>query len=816
MTKVIIIPKTRSMKKIIPFLILIFVCFQYAESQHVGPLLKIAQVWSDKPLARTGDTIKFSAFVENTGNQDVYGCSVELQTPGNVLPVDAAKESLSIPAGSFQRVNWNLKAGKWNPGQLELKVVLKSKEDSIFTEAIYKILIIARSAKYQRQELCTDARGYWQLLKKPTTLQQGNIRSLSPIEHLTSSQIKRNTYGINVHLPRSRDYEDPFNPSHLIDGDAESCWSGEVIRTQYPNILPWALIDLGKVRTVSQVNLVPYWHNREFPRGFSILISLDGQKWESVMRQTDYKFKQSGEKRGDKIVQTFIILQPVQARYIRVDFERLVLSGGNYGQFADSYHARLSGIEVIDNAGQNVALKDSGASIKTSDYYTGIQNTAKTVNESFSRLFDIGLKWVRVGQWGDQTEWAAIEREKGKYKMDSVTDKGIHKLLDNGVDILYGLNYGNALYNPEGTVPGEDIGPAYKEGHPFYLHLGPQTEEQRKAFVRYVDFVIHEYGYKKGYGIKWWELWNEEGGWFPPSNDPVLYGKLLYDVAKHIKEFSPDLKVMYGGLYGPDVNHTEIALREGAAPYLDAHAFHPYETEKPEAGMYTAKTGWNSLEDIIEGMQKPFALYGKPNIPVWENEWGTNLTGLDFCFDPHIGEYGSAKYLLRFFIYGGWLNVPTAWWGLYNLSMSQDWGIIDQHDYSFRPMAYALQNVCSVVSDVEPVRSLVFQYKGQASDPKVIAYKKDGSEKKLVLVWDAENYKEKGKGGFVWDEANNTDKIRSYPSTLSFKLNFRPRTVTLTDLYWGLSQPAKWSYKDGTLTVDGLIVRDYPVVITCI
>jgi hypothetical protein len=165
-----------------------------------------------------------------------------------------------------------------------------------------------------------------------------------------------------------------------------------------------------------------------------------------------------------------------------------------------------------------------------------------------------------------------------------------------------------------------------------------------------------------------------------------------------------------------------------------------------------------------------------------------------------MGEYSCAKYMMRFYIYCGWLKVPTAWWALYNMNKSQDWGIVDQQDYSFRPMSFALQNICSVVSDVEPIQSFDYDYKGQAPDPKVIAYKKDGNEKKLVLVWAAET---------------NTDKIRSYPSKLSFKLNSIPEEVTLTDLYWGILQPAIWSYKDGTLTIEDIIVHDYPVVITC-
>jgi uncharacterized repeat protein (TIGR01451 family) len=397
--------------------------------------LKIARVWSDKPLARTGDTINFSAFIENTGKNDVGNISVELKTPDGIYVGKSEQKISSISAGSFQRINWMLRAEKPDTAQLELKVFLKSKDKLIDKNISYKIFVIDRTAKYGRQELCTDEDGYWRLLDKPGTLQIGNTNSLALVKHLKSSEIKHNTYGICVQLPRSRDYEDPFNPSHLIDGDAESCWSSQQNPSQYPGLPPWAEIDLGKVVAMRQVNLIPYWHNTDFPVGFSILVSLDGRKWTNALRQTNYKIILNGEKQGDKIIQSFQFEKPVKGRYIRVEFERLPLSGGNYAEVSQGYKARLSGIEVIDNSGRNVALNDMGASVKVSDFFTGWQNTKKTVNESFNSVFDLGLKMVRVGQWGDQTEWAAVEREKGKYQMDAATDEGIRKLIDNGVDM---------------------------------------------------------------------------------------------------------------------------------------------------------------------------------------------------------------------------------------------------------------------------------------------------------------------------------------------------------------------------------------------
>jgi len=771
---------------------------------QTGPQIRLANVWSDKPLARTGDTLRFSAWIENTGDEDAPEVTADLQLSEGLSAEQTVHALPKLAVGSHNRLDWRIKADR--PGVVPFKVVARIKGSAKDT-APYKTLVIDRNARYTRQELCTDEIGYWRLLERPATLQERNNSPPTVIRHKTSAEIKRSPYGVCTHLPRSKDYENPFNPTHLIDDDPETCWSSQQRASTFPGNPPWVEIDLGRPVAVRQINLIPYWRNTDFPLGFSVRTSSDGRTWDKALSITNHRFAADGPKRGDKVAQCFALARPTPARHVRIEFERLPLSGGNYAEVSQGYKARLSGIEVIDDRGHNVALKSQGSAIKASDVFTGWQNTARTVNESFGRIFEIGLKWVRVGQWGDQTEWAAVEREKGKFQMDPATDAAIGKLHANGVEILYGLNYGNALHERPDKPWGE-IGPIYTEGHPFYLNGGPRTEEGRQAFVRYVDFVVRKYKDR----VTWWELWNEENGWYP-GHEPELYGKLLTAVAKHIKSIDPKLKVMFGGTAAPAPITTEIALREGAAPHLDAYAFHPYGIDKPEGGMGTMEfyqgkslgqsreqTRWNRLEEIVAGVKKPFAQHGKPDIDVWLNEWSTNVAGLDFSYKPGIGEYGCAKYLMRFYVYSGWLNLPTAWWALYNENMSQDWGIIDMADYGLRPLSYALQNVCTMVSDVEPIRTLQFGCKSGAPDLKVIAYKRDDSEETLVLVWAAEMFNE---------------QVKNYPSQLTFELKDRPSQVILTDLYWGISQPAVWSYETGRLTIDGLIVRDYPLVVSC-
>ncbi|MHB1460180.1 MAG: discoidin domain-containing protein [Armatimonadota bacterium] len=768
-----------------------------------GVQLRIGNTWVEKPYLRQGDDTKLCVWLENNGDSDAQNVEVSVAAGDGFKSITPTQQKVTIPIGEYRKLTWSLKA--ITPGEHTVSVTTHM-GDSDPLSATYRILVLEKGRRYTRQQLCTDEQGYWRLLPKPAQLQSGNRQPVKAITHKSSSQIGRNTYGICTQLPRAKDYEDPYNVTHLIDADPDSCWSSQNNSTPYPGRAPWVVIELPKIQPIKQVNLIPYWENTDFPQGFTIFASVDGKQWTTCVVVNNYAIREGLDRRGDKVVQAFPFSDAVQAKYVKVTFDRLPLSGGNYAEVSQGYKARLSGIELISSTGQNLAVVKSGAKVTASDVFTAWQNTAKTVNESFDAIMKIGLKWVRVGQWGDQTEWAAVERIKGQYQMDPVTDKAINELVRNRISILYGLNYGNALYN-DTDKPWGDMGPVYKEGHPFYLNNGPRTDEQRTAFVKYVDWVIRKYGDR----ITWWELWNEQNGWFP-GHEPTLYGKLLTAVAKHIKAVNPNLKVMYGGTAAPAPREVEISLREGAAPYVDAYAFHPYGIDKPEGGMGTLdmdrdvnlsqtreQTGWNHLEEIIAGVKKPFAEHGNPNIEVWQNEFGTNVTGKEFAYNPGIGEYGCAKYLTRFYLYGGWLKAPTAWWALYNMNHSQDWGIIEQDGYGFRPMSYALQNVCSVVSDVEPIYNLDFKYKGESTDPKVIGYQCDHSKRKLVALWSADA---------------TSDKLITYPSQLSVKLDKSPSRVTITDLYWGISQPAKWSYSDGHVILDSLIVHDYPIVLS--
>src|ERR1019366_21588 len=84
-------------------------------SNHVGPEIKVQHLWSDMPLARAGDTVRLSAFIENPGELEAKDVRVELEAPTSFAPYVAERRVPTIAPGSYRRLDWNIKADKEGP-----------------------------------------------------------------------------------------------------------------------------------------------------------------------------------------------------------------------------------------------------------------------------------------------------------------------------------------------------------------------------------------------------------------------------------------------------------------------------------------------------------------------------------------------------------------------------------------------------------------------------------------------------------------------------------------------------------------------------
>jgi hypothetical protein len=228
-----------------------------------------------------------------------------------------------------------------------------------------------------------------------------------------------------------------------------------------------------------------------------------------VFDAPDFKPQEAPEgdplRSGDRTWQRFPIARQ-QARRVRFEAQRLTQHGTSFfcAPF-EPFQFRVSDMAVLDGEGKPIALP--GAKPAASSTHHAWYNEPKTINKTWPMLFKSGVKLNRVGQWGDKVDWATVEQTKGRYVIDREVDRGINESVRKGVDILLTLDYGNNLYQTLKDSP--DFGPTWHRGHPF-LQCAPTTPEAVEGFANYCAFMANHFRGR----IKYFEIWNEENGWF--------------------------------------------------------------------------------------------------------------------------------------------------------------------------------------------------------------------------------------------------------------------------------------------------------------
>ncbi len=115
----------------------------------------------------------------------------------------------------------------------------------------------------------------------------------------------------------SSQWSTSYAASMLTDGKMDKRWA-TVDSTDFS---PWAIVDLGEVKTVGRVELYEWWdngHNRYRCTGFKISVSTDNQSWTEVY---------SGTAVGEKLVCKFS--EQVPARYIKIHDVKSIAAGQN-------------------------------------------------------------------------------------------------------------------------------------------------------------------------------------------------------------------------------------------------------------------------------------------------------------------------------------------------------------------------------------------------------------------------------------------------------------------------------------------------------
>jgi hypothetical protein len=770
-----------------------------------GPPPGLGIVWFEaRPgILLQGHTATVTAWVENNGPDAIERVAVRLVLPQGLvaLPPDT-NAPCRLRHGEAHRFAWTVQAARTGLFALRLRATGVGRT----LQRTRWVTVVGR--RDPRREFESQDGDWLQYPERPT-LQQDNAAPLSRLEPLPSRALKHNLFGITAHLPRRVDDEDPFCAAKAVDGDPATCWASRWWRTAVPFEPEWLQVDLGRALTITEARVLPAWHDGGLPAAFALEVSADGSRWETIAEDTDYRPEThpdgSALRSGDLSWQCF----PFPAR--RARFLRLVATRLNQGATSffcapsDPFQLRVAEFVAADEAGAVRRPVRASASTTHHAWY----NSPQTVTRTWPLLPASGVKLNRIGQWGDRTDWAAVEQTRGVYRIPPEVDRAITRSRRAGIETLLTLAYGNNLYQQVEHAPG--FGPTWHRGHPF-LQCAPTTPEAVEGFARYCAFMARHFRGR----VRYFEIWNEENGWFfddwatgSSVAQVVAYGRVLRAAAMAIKDSNPDAVVVFGGTAGSTLDYPRVALDEGAGPWVDVFAFHPYGHPTPEAApdaFYTRvgdNMAWRPRPEGITGYEQEIAalrqlLHGyNPRMQVWADEMNWLAPG-----EPPRSDLGDqseltqAKHLARFYALNAWLGCAAVWWSLYNANGIQEWAVVRSADLTPRPAWHAAQYASTVLDDVHAAGDLRPEITGHAP-PGLIA-KVFRSGRGQVLVG-------------LWRTSFGSDTCRPEPVTVRVP-GLRADSGELLDLLYGSRQRAQLERDAGGLTLRGVLVGDWPLI----
>jgi hypothetical protein len=785
-----------------------FVCVETLR----GPRAEIEAFHQPQPVMVKGEPNELILQVANTGNAPMPLSRLRLRLPAGLTVVSSTPSvefsMASLGPGESRRFTWQLGCSETGEKKIGVEWSAPGLKEGTMVSRTRKGVCVEPG--YDPRSICTGLEGYWRFMPAAQPLQAGNDAPLRLLATKRSAELPDSMIGVTAHVPRAKDFETIFEPEHLIDGDPETSWSGRAFYPTVPGATDWAEVQFNGEYEIHEVRLTPYWKGMGFPVDFTVKLRADG-KWVAVYAGQRVSVPPEWGEPGKKHPFVIGVAHPFKADALRVEVTRFSPGGIFFTEFKPANYFRLSEIEALDAGGADVALASRGARVSVPATFRSWYNSAQMTRETYAELYNLGVKWNRIGQWGDWTAWAIVEREKGKYAVDPTTDQAITESVKNGVNILFTLDYGNALYEktPDLADAGptwRDVGPTWRHGHPFSCDGGPTTPESIQGFVNYARFCAQHFKSR----VKYWEIWNEENSWawygVPP--DPKAFGTLVRETAKALKEVDPENKVILGGTAALAPNFITQAFElGGGGPYIDAVAFHPYGAPYPELGVgaldvvegkqqsFTPeKYGYKTYEEMLDFLRKKFAPYN-PKLELWADEWNAipdREDGLPF----HLSEVGEAKHLARFFTMATVTGVRGVWWSLANQNYLIDWGILRMEDLSRKPDYYTLQAVSSVLAGAKPDPAVKATATGDA--PELMCRALRGRNGELLVA--------------VWSAVKPEDDYSGKRVTLRIE-DVRANDVDAVDTLHALTQKIKAREEGGALVVDGLLAMDYPVIV---
>jgi len=641
-------------------------------------------------------------------------------------------------------------------------------------------------------------------------LQEGNHHKQLKIEPKKSWQIKENLIGITPEqAPRSQasDFQ-PFLCINLIDGNLETSWCSR--GQARPDVQPeWIRLDLAKETKVREIVLIPRRDAQGIPSELTIRISRDAWHWDTIYQTKNQPLPKEGELlrfplgSGTALKQIWIIGDSIPMVYLPdLQTKREHPPSLTLGSSHIDHHFALAGVQAIDEKGEDAALASRGTGVIVSSTFYGFFSDRVICDWLWPVHWDIGVKWIRVAHWDWATlQWSYVEKEKGKYYIDPVTDAALTEMARNGVKIVMALAYGNWLYAPE---------PRSNQAKniwniPYDVPPLPTTPEMLEGYCNFIRFMVDHFKER----VEYFELWNEENG--GPNygfGDFVAYSKFVKSIVPVIKEVDLRTKLLLGGAALFDQKFLRGCLDEGVGPLVDAIGWHPFYSTDPDSEAYRnypAQVAEFKKYAAARGFHGRYMatewLWSAP-YPAFESKGG----GPD---DQTVTEIQKAKNAARCLIMHLGLSIIPFWVDTWcDMTLQMDSGMFRNtfasnpvNQLAPQPVYYVYRTLCTVMDEARPV----------ALDVRFT--NKDAT-------FDNYNFEIAGQGWLVgiWLPGQSADDQPGVPTDVVIR-NSRIGTdagkikITAIDTLNGFEQEVYFTVEDGRVAIPALRVRDYPLLI---
>jgi len=424
--------------------------------------------------------------------------------------------------------------------------------------------------------------------------QDNNTRPAKKIALKKTWDIKNNFVGCCHEMtPRTRLTDSqPHLPIHLIDGDPGTVWSS--FECHSPDGRPeWIRIDLPVERKISEVAITclknymgkttgghyrPQWNfGNSMPRELEVRVSRDARQWETVYVNRAVPENADGLRMP--------LDEPKMAKQVWILASHFTKIG------YDGFMFSINGVEVLDAAGNNLALVSKGAGVTVSSVSNPHNSERYSANSLWGPLqYELGNKWTKIGSDNGSGLWCFTEREKGVLEVDADLDRAVTDAVRNGINVIMTLDFkGNWIYeNPPRKTNWLEA--RFREMNESYMCGVPLVDDSPEMFagyLRYVEFMANHFKDRVAY----FEIGNEWDGWDRKRTVEWYKNGIFEPTFAAIKKAAPEAKISLGAPCGMPVDKLLRVLgpgwddgRPAVAQRVDAIGWHPGDT--PDAAYF--------------------------------------------------------------------------------------------------------------------------------------------------------------------------------------------------------------------------------------